>query len=290
MTLLPSPADKSQQCPVDTPPRLHVVMDGPSGGATPTVLIHGVGSDLIRWDPVVGALASQARVVRYDLRGHGASDKPSGPYHLEDFVADHLRVLAEAGVTRANVVGFSLGGLIAQAIALRHPDSVDRLAILGAVAGRTEAQRAAVLARLQLVESGGPRAVADGGARWYTDEFRARRPEVVRRHHERFVRNDPAAYAAAFRVLATTDLIDELAQITAPTLVMAGSLDVGSPPEMAQAMHSRIRGSQLRIVDGVKHAMLEEAPEAVATALSDFLYPNHSRSAAKGEASGTSDR
>ncbi|MBF8187690.1 alpha/beta fold hydrolase [Nonomuraea sp. K274] len=252
---------------------LHAVVDGPPDAVTPTMLIHGVGSDLTRWDPVVAPLAANGTVVRYDLRGHGASMKPPGPYDIADFVADHMRLMSELGIERANVVGFSLGGLIAQAVALRHPDVVEKLVILSAVAGRTEEQRAAALERLRAVEDGGPALVADGGARWYTDDFRARHPEVVRAHLERFVRNDPAAYTAAFRVLATTDLIDELHRITAPTLVMTGSLDVGSPPAMAEAMHDRIPGSRLMIVEGVKHAILEEAPDVVATTIRDFLHP-----------------
>jgi pimeloyl-ACP methyl ester carboxylesterase len=198
--------------------------------------------------------------------------KPAGPYNIGDFVADHVRLMSELGIARANIVGFSLGGLIAQATALRHPDMVEKLVILSAVAGRTESQRAAVLDRLRAVEAGGPAFVAGGGSRWYTDGFRAKHPDIVRAHLERFVKNDPAAYAAAFRVLATTDLIDELHRITAPTLIMTGALDVGSPPEMAEAMNKRITGSQLVVVEGVKHAIFEEAADIVATTIRDFLH------------------
>ncbi|MFC5745756.1 alpha/beta fold hydrolase [Actinomadura rugatobispora] len=252
---------------------LHTVVDGAPGAGTPTVLIHGVGSDLARWDPVIGPLADKGTVVRYDLRGHGTSPKPAGPYDIADFVADHVGLMAELGIARANIVGFSLGGLIAQAVALRHPGLVGRLVILSAVAGRTAAQRAAALARLRAVETGGPAVVADGGERWYTDDFRKKNPGVVRAHLDRFRRNDPAAYAAAFRVLATTDLIDELHRITAPTLIMTGALDVGSPPEMSRAMHERIAGSRLVVVEGVKHAVFEEAAGIVAATVRDFLHP-----------------
>lgn len=251
---------------------VHRRLDGESGENTPTVLIHGVGSNLGRWDFVASTLARHAQVVRYDLRGHGLSPKPVGPYTIDDFVADHIALMDELGIERAHVVGMSLGGLIAQAVTLRHPERVERAGFICAVAGRTPEQRAAVLARLRTVEEGGPALVADGGARWYTDRFRAAHPEVVEAHMKRFAANDPAAYAAAFRVLATTDLLDELHAITAPTLIMTGSLDVGSPPEMSRAMYERIPDSQLIIVDGVKHAILEEAPRTVADALATFLY------------------
>ncbi|MEW2508222.1 alpha/beta fold hydrolase [Amycolatopsis sp. NPDC047767] len=250
---------------------LHVVVEGELGSATPTVLIHGVGSDLLRWDPVVAPLREVGPVVRYDLRGHGQSPKPPGPYQLADFVDDHRRLMASLGINRANVVGLSLGGLIAQSIALTDPASVAHLVILSAVAGRTPRQQEAVLKRLRVVEEGGPAAVADGGERWYTEKFRTAHPEVVDAHLARFGANDPAAYAAAFRVLATNDLVDDLHRIDAPTLIMTGALDVGSPPEMAREMHRRIQGSRLVIVDDIKHSILEEAHAEVAAAIREFL-------------------
>jgi pimeloyl-ACP methyl ester carboxylesterase len=168
-------------------------------------------------------------------------------------------------------VGMSLGGLIVQAVAARHGRVVDRLVVLSAVAGRTPAQRRAVLERLRRVEEGGPAGVADGGARWYSHAYRERQPDAVRRHLEKFRANDPAAYAASFRVLATNDLIDELPSIAAATLVMTGSDDVGSPPEMAQRMGDLIPTCDVVIVEGVKHALLEEAAEAVDTTVTGFL-------------------
>lgn len=251
---------------------VHYRLDGDLDAAVATMLIHGVGSELGRWDCVASTLSRHAPVVRYDLRGHGRSPKPSGPYDIGDFVGDHIAVMDELGIERAHVVGMSLGGLIAQAVTLRHPERVVRAGFICAVAGRTAEQRDAVLTRLRSVEDGGPARVAEGGARWYTDRFRDEHPEVVEAHMRRFLANDPAAYAAAFRVLATTDMLDELHTITAPSLIMTGALDVGSPPEMSRAMHECIPHSRLVIVDGVKHAILEEAPHSVANALLGFLY------------------
>jgi pimeloyl-ACP methyl ester carboxylesterase len=253
---------------------LHVEVAGDLGSATPVVLVHGVGSDASRWDALTVALLELGPVIRYDLRGHGRSSKPPGPYLLEDFVADHLRTLNQLGVNRAHHVGMSLGGMIVQAVAARHADVVDRLVVLSAVAGRTPAQREAVLERLRRVEDGGPSAVADSGVRWYSDGYRERHADVVRRHLERFLSNDPAAYAASFRVLATNDLLDELPAITAASLVMTGSADVGSPPEMAHQMAARIPRCEVVIVEGVKHALLEEAAELVATTVRRFLDPS----------------
>ena len=240
----------------------------------PTVLVHGVGSDASRWDSLVAELVQLGPVIRYDLRGHGRSRKLSPPDALETFVADHLRILARLGVGKAHHIGMSLGGMIVQAVAARRSAVVDKLVILSAVAGRTPPQRDAVLKRLQRVEEGGPAAVADGGVRWYSDAYRARHGDAVKRHVDTFLANDPVAYAASFRVLATNDLLAELSSIKAETLVMTGSEDVGSPPEMAQRMGERIPACSVVIVEGAKHALLEEADEVVARTVSGFLRPS----------------
>lgn len=254
--------------------RVHSTVEGTGRPGVPVVLVHGVGSTSDAWSSIVALLGDDHPVIRYDLRGHGRSPKPTGPYTLDDFVADHIALMDDLDIDRAHVVGYSLGGLIAQALALSHPDRVDRLGILSAVAGRTEGERRAVRERLAAVEAEGPAGMAaQGPSRWYTRRFQERSPEAVARHLERFAANDPVAYAAAFRVLATSDLADELAKIEASTLVLTGSDDVGSPPRMSRLMAERIPDAQLVIVDGVKHGILEEQARRVAAELSGFLSP-----------------
>lgn len=251
---------------------LRSTVNGVGRPGTPTVFIHGVGSSLAAWSGVVSHLSTLGPLVRYDLRGHGASSAPPGPWELDDFVADHLALLSELEISRANVVGFSLGGLIAQAIAIRHPQVVEKLVVMGAVAGRTPGERDAVLARLALVEQEGPAGVAErSGTRWYTEQFAAAHPDVVARHLEELAANDPAAYTAAYRVLATNDLVDELPAVRAKTLVVTGADDVGSPPHMSEAMAERIPDARVVVIPDQRHALLEECPEQVADLLRDFL-------------------
>ena len=120
-------------------------------------LLHGVGSHLQAWDGIVAALRDEFTLIRYDLRGHGTSGKPPGPYHLDDYVADLAAVLDAQSVARTALVGFSFGGMIVQAFAVRYPQRVDTLAIVSAVAGRTPEQRAAVLERADELASAAPR-------------------------------------------------------------------------------------------------------------------------------------
>ena len=124
------------------------------------------------WDEIAPGLAQRFRVLRLDLRGHGRSGRIEGDCTLDDFVRDLLDVMDAAGVDKAHVVGFSLGGLIAQGIALSHPDRVDRLALISAVAGRTEEERAKVRARLEILRNEGIAAItAAAQERWFTPGF-----------------------------------------------------------------------------------------------------------------------
>jgi pimeloyl-ACP methyl ester carboxylesterase len=242
------------------------------GDGEPLALVHGVGASLDVWDGVAALLRDRYRIVRYDLRGHGQSEKAPGPYSVEDFAGDLRALLDQLGIERAHVAGHSLGGLVAQSFALDHPGRLRKLALISTVAGRTEDERRRVRERLAMVASGIAgdhfRASLD---RWFTDEFRAANPALLDAYAARNQANDPACYAAAYRVLAETDLAGRLPEIAAETLVMTGEHDQGSNPRMARLMHERIRGSVLRILPVLRHSILVEAPDIVAGLLGDFL-------------------
>ncbi len=242
------------------------------GDGEPLALIHGVGSGLEAWDGVATRLRDRYRIVRYDQRGHGQSEKVPGPYKVEDFSGDLRALLDALGIERVHVAGHSLGGLVAQSFALDHPGRLCKLALISTVAGRTEDERKRVQERLAMVATGIAgdhfRASLD---RWFTDAFRAANPKLLEDYAARNQTNDPACYAAAYRVLALTDLAERLPEITAESLVMTGEHDHGSNPRMARLMHTRIKGSILRILPMLRHSILIEAPDVVAGMLDDFL-------------------
>jgi len=242
-----------------------------SGEGPAVILIHGVGSSRQSWDGVVERLEGY-QTLRYDLRGHGEFGKPAGPYTLDNFVADLAALLDHVGIARSHVVGFSLGGLIAQGFALAHLDRVEKLALVSTVSGRTEEERDRVKTRLEMVQDGIPGAhFRKSMDRWFTPAFQAANPDLIDRLEAANQHNDPKAYAAAYRVLAESDLADRLPEITAETLVMTGEDDLGSNPRMARLMHDRIANSQLNILAGLHHSILNEAPDTVAAALREFL-------------------
>jgi 3-oxoadipate enol-lactonase len=242
------------------------------GRGPPVVLIHGVGADASSWDSIAAALSDSFQVIRLDLRGHGRSGRIVGDCMLDDFVRDVIDVLNSYGLANAHVVGFSLGGMIAQALALQHPDRVDRLVLLSAVAGRTEQERERVRQRLEILRTQGIAAITGAAQdRWFTPAFIERHPDVVATRMRQLQENHAPSYAAAYTVFSLSDLGDRLHAIHHPTLVATGEHDQGSNTRMARFMHEQIAGSELHILPGLRHSILVEAPERVTSLVREFL-------------------
>ena len=242
------------------------------GNGEPLALIHGVGSDLTAWDGVIATLPGQYRILRADLRGHGESDKPRGPYSLRMFTDDLLALLHHLRFTQTHLVGFSLGGLIAQKFALDAPEYLSSLVIVSSVAGRTGADKQRVAQRARRLEEEGAHShLANATERWFTDEFRHAHPEVVEKRRQKSLQNDPHCYAAAYRVLAENDLADDLHKIATPTLAITGEQDTGSTPRMSRLIADRVQNGHAVILPNLKHSVLLEAPEKIAGQLERFF-------------------
>lgn len=242
------------------------------GEGPAVILVHGVGSNRAAWDPVLQHLEKGRSYLRPDLRGHGDSDRLTGPYTLEGMAADVMALADHCGLKSFALIGFSLGGLIAQRIALDYPERLTALCLLSTVAGRSAEERARVLQRRDILQREGPLThLANAVDRWFTDDFIAENPEVIALRRKQARENDPECYMAAYNVLAESDLGDCLDQIKTPTLVLTGEHDIGSNARMAQLMNDRIRGSELVILNNLKHSILLEAPQSVATHLNRFL-------------------
>jgi pimeloyl-ACP methyl ester carboxylesterase len=242
------------------------------GEGAPVTLIHGVGSSAAGCDEIAKRLTPSFKVIRMDLRGHGASGRIVGRCHLDDFVADVLAVLDNEAVGVTDVIGFSLGGMIAQCLALTHPGRIRRLSLISAVAGRTPEERKRLSERARTIRAEGVGSVIGASAeRWFTKDFRDAYPDKVAKRLAEIHANDPASYAEAYRVFAESDLADRLHSIPHRTLVMTGENDVGSNPRMARFMHKEIVNSQLVILPNLRHSILVEAPDEVVDHLLPFL-------------------
>ena len=244
------------------------------GSGPPVVLIHGVGLDLEVWDAQVAALAPYFTVYRYDILGHGGSENPPGKRTLEDFAAQLEELLEGWELENPALVGFSLGGLIVRTYFLHDPKPVSQVVLLYTVYGRREAQRKAVMSRVEQVERGGPGATLEVNLkRWFSPAYLERDPPELVALRARFLANDPQGYAMAYRLFAEADdSVDEaLDRIGCPTLVMTGSEDVGSTAEMAEAMAARLKDGHCVVLEGHRHMGLMEDPATANEALLSFL-------------------
>ncbi len=238
------------------------------------IFLHGVGLDKTCWNAQVPALSSHARVITYDLLGHGDCRKPDRDLTLHDYVEQLRKVMDAAGLEKAVLVGFSFGGLTLQLFATTYPERVEKLVIMGAVYRRTPEQIAAVAGRLETAEREGPEAIISAAlARWYAPEYQAAHPEVVEATTRRLKNNIPHEFLTAYRIFITSDhlVTGKLEQIKVPTLVIAGELDPGSTPAMAETMASEIPDARLCIVPGARHMLPVESADAINQALIDFL-------------------
>jgi len=243
----------------------------PGPGDT-VVLLHGVGSSSETWHRLVPLLDPALDLVMPDYRGHGASADPEPPYALGDFVDDVLRLADELRLARFHLIGFSIGAVFAQAIAAARPDRVASLVLLNSIADRTSAEAERALERHGVIQASDPADVARASVdRWFTPGFAAEHPETVAAEVAIVAANRPGPYAAAYRVLATTDLIEQADAILAPTLVVTGELDQGSTPRMSAAIAARVPGAELVVVEGRKHYLHLEVPEVLAAHIASFL-------------------
>ena len=242
--------------------------DGPAD-APVVVLSNSLGATRAMWDPQVPALAERFRVVGYDSRGHGQSPAPAGPYSIDDLVDDVLALLDRLGVARASFAGLSLGGMTGMRLAAREPERVDRLALL-CTSAKTEPQP--FLDRAAAVRAGGTAPLAPTIAgRWLTPEYAAEHPDLVARLEAMIAGCDDEGYAACAEVVARIDLRDDLARISAPTLVISGADDLALPPEHQRAIADGIPGAELLSVGPAAHlANLERTSEITDALLGHF--------------------
>jgi (E)-2-((N-methylformamido)methylene)succinate hydrolase len=239
------------------------------------VFLHGVLMDHRSWARQVEALAGDFRIVRLDMLGHGACPDRPGPRRLEDFVAQVREVIQLTCPDEAPVlIGFSMGGLIAQAYGIRHSAELRSLVLLNAIYNRSAEELAPVAGRLENLETNGmPGVIEAARERWF-------RPDEIAAQGERiedilgWMRDgDAAAKAKAYRVFCTEDhkTAGKLGAITCPALVMTGDGDRGSPPHMSEAMVADIPNARLRILERQQHMMPVLAAERVNAELEAFL-------------------
>lgn len=245
-------------------PQLRVTLQGEGA---PVVLSHALGLDSTMWEDYAARLASgddadaPCQVLRYDHRGHGGSAAPAGPYAMDDLVDDAARVIREWGRGPVTWIGLSMGAMVGQGLAIRHPELVSRLVLANTTARYPQAAAANWAQRIATVQAEGMAAVAEMVVERYLHaDFRVAQPAATDAIRQRLLRDDAAGYAASCHAVATVDWLDRLAAVRCPTLVVAGARDAGAPPAMAEAIAGRIPGAVLHVIADASHLSVLETP------------------------------
>lgn len=247
--------------------RLFLRDDGPVDG--PAILfIHALGLDHRIWDPVVAQLPGEMRVIRYDLRGHGQSAVPAGPYSMGMLVRDAEAVLDHLGLRNVVVVGLSIGGMIAQGLAVKRLDLVRALVLSNTAAKFGQAPH--WHARAKTVRQDGMASViAPTMERWFGRKWRANGHDAP--IAARLAACDPEGYASCCEAIAGTDFYTPTSGLRLPTLGIAGAEDGSTPPDLVRETVDLIPGSKFKLLRRAGHLPFVEEPAAYGAALSEFL-------------------
>jgi 3-oxoadipate enol-lactonase len=247
---------------------LHWREDGDRGGA-PVVFANSLGTDLRLWDDVVPLLPSELRIIRYDKRGHGLSSCPPAPYSMGALVTDAERLLDHLGVTGCVFVGLSIGGMIAQGLAVKRLDLVRGMVISNTAAKIGTAQMWEE--RIAAVRAGGIEALADAVMeRWFSKPFR--QTEALAGWRNMLVRQPAEGYIGCGAAIAGTDFYTTTATLTLPTLAIAGTEDGSTPPDLVRETADLIKGSRFHLMRGAGHLPCVEKPGEYAEVLTAFLH------------------
>ncbi len=210
-------------------------------GAPAIVFTGSLGTDLTMWKTQADRLGERFRTLRYDIRGHGRSAVPPGPYSIADLGSDLVALLDQLGIERAFLCGLSIGGMTSMWVAAHAPERVERLVLCctSARLGPPEAWHERVAA----VRAGGIESIADAVlARWFTPGFADEHPEVIERMRAQLIATPREGYIGCCEAIAAMDLTGDLPQVSAPTLVLAAEQDLATPPEHGRRIAELIAG------------------------------------------------
>ncbi|MFT3858988.1 MAG: alpha/beta fold hydrolase [Aquabacterium sp.] len=277
----PHPADQAWHPGVgrsvftSTRPKLHAtVREARCGTPAHTIVFsHALGQDGSMWDLVANELAATCRVICPDTRGHGRSESRAEPLTMTELAADAARLIDEMAEGEPVIwVGLSMGGLIGQELAIRHPEKVKALVLSNTTCKYNAAAREALGQRIATVESHGLAAVGMSTmARFFSEGFRQRRPAIVASHQRLLESTDPEGYTACAAALCDADTSTRLQQIRVPAMVMSSTHDEPALTEMAQVLAKGIPGAQLVTLQDCAHLSAVEQPQAFAEVLGEFV-------------------
>jgi 3-oxoadipate enol-lactonase len=249
---------------------LNCRIEGPEGAPWLT-LSNSLATNLAMWDAQARELAPRYRVLRYDQRGHGASEAPAGRYTFDMLIADAVALMDALGIAKTHFAGLSMGGATALGLAQRHPQRLDRVIVCDSPCQSTPASTQQWHERIAIAEKQGMEALVEPTiARWFPPDVIRANPPYLDRVRE-MVRTTPVnGFIGCAAALADHDLASAAATAKAPLLFMVGEKD-GVTPAAMRKLHQAIPGSRYVELPGAGHISNLDQPQAFTRALSDFL-------------------
>jgi len=251
--------------------RIHYLLEGAESAPVIT-LSHSLATDLSMWEPQMGALLESWRVLRYDTRGHGKTEAPQGPYTLDLLAEDVLALLQALGIEKTVFMGISMGGMIGQVLGLKAHALLEGLVLCDTSSRIPEEARPIWNERIETVRREGMESQVEATLeRWLTPPFRETHPEIVGKITAMIRNTNPQGYIGCGHAIRDLNLTDRLGAVRAPTLIIVGEDDPGTPVAASQVIHDKIEGSELAILKSAAHlSNIEQAATFNRTVL-DFL-------------------
>ena len=241
------------------------------GGGPWLTFIHQLGGDLSVWDQLAGYFRDDFTVLRYDVRGHGHTAVPPRGYQVTDLAGDLAALLDALGAPSTHIVGMSMGGMIAQQFALDYPSRIDTLTLADTAAGTPADKRGVWDQRAASARSDGMKALASGSLdRWFTPDFHSSHPEAIEAIREVYESTPSEGFALASEALRDFDVRGRLAELKVPTLAVAGTHDIGTPPALTKEIAEGIGGARFELLDAAHLAPIEQS-HRFAALLETFL-------------------
>jgi len=250
---------------------VNYTLDGPATAPVVT-LSHSLAADLAMWDPQMKALTAKYRVLRYDTRGHGATDAPAGAYTLDQLAADAKALLQALGIAKTHWIGLSMGGMIGQTLALGSPGLLLSLALCDTSSRVPAEARPVWQERIKTAQTQGMGPIVEPTiGRWFTAPFIPAHKEVVDPVRTRIRTTSPEGYAGCCAAISQLDLTDKISAIKLPTVIIVGEEDQGTPVAASRAIQAQIAGSQLEIIKSAAHLSNLEQPDEFTRIITSFL-------------------
>jgi len=237
-------------------------------GAPWIVFSHSLACNVRMWDPQIAAFKGDYRMLVYDMRGHGASAAPAGPYSLEMLADDVLALMKHVGIRRAHFVGLSIGGMIGQTLALEQPQAFDRIVLADTVHAQNADAIAQWKERIAIAESKGMKGLVDSTMeRWFTAPFRTSEP--AKRIAAQIAATPVAGFIGCGQAIMKLATTARLKDIKLPVLAIAGEQDAAAPG--TRYIGENVAGAKLVMIPQAAHIANVEQPAAFNRALREFL-------------------